>query len=78
MSVDPEHVSATGRNRSPRSQPSRVTSRVVADTLRTRIDTGVLRPGERLPTQAELAEEFGVERGTVREALRILRVERLL
>ncbi|MFJ8732176.1 winged helix-turn-helix domain-containing protein [Streptomyces bauhiniae] len=78
MSVDPEHVSATGRNRSPRSQPSRVTSRVVADTLRTRIDSGVLRPGERLPTQAELAEEFGVERGTVREALRILRRERLL
>ncbi|MGW8703569.1 winged helix-turn-helix domain-containing protein, partial [Streptomyces eurythermus] len=72
MSVDPEHVSATGPKRSPRSRQSRVTPRVVADTLRTRIDSGVLRPGERLPTQAELAEEFGVERGTVREALRIL------
>ncbi|MGW3111807.1 winged helix-turn-helix domain-containing protein [Streptomyces sp. NPDC001091] len=78
MSVDPEHVSATGPKRSPRSRQSRVTPRVVADTLRTRIDSGVLRPGERLPTQAELAQEFGVERGTVREALRILRVERLL
>lgn len=31
-----------------------------------------------MPTQAQLAEEFGVERGTVRQALRILQSERLL
>lgn len=36
------------------------------------------RPGERLPTQAELAEEFGVERGTVRQALRALQEDGLL
>ncbi|NEC90992.1 GntR family transcriptional regulator [Streptomyces sp. SID12501] len=52
--------------------------REVADTLRTRIRTGELRPGQRMPTQARLAEEFGVERGAVREALRILQAERLL
>ncbi|EFG64911.1 winged helix-turn-helix domain-containing protein [Streptomyces sp. SPB074] len=50
----------------------------MADELRTRIRTGVLRPGDRMPTQARLATEFGVERGTVREALRILRAEHLL
>jgi hypothetical protein len=50
----------------------------VADELRRRIRTGVLRPGQRMPTQAMLADEFGVERGAVRQALRILQSERLL
>ncbi len=38
----------------------------------------MLQPGQRLPTQAELAAEFGVERTAVRQALRILRSESLL
>ncbi len=50
----------------------------MADALRTRIRSGVLRPGERMPTQAKLADEFGVERGAVRQALRILQSEHLL
>jgi transposase-like protein len=50
----------------------------VADELRRRITAGVLRPGQRMPTQAKLAVEFGVERGTVRQALRILQSEHLL
>lgn len=31
-----------------------------------------------MPTQGKLADEFGVERGTVRQALRILQSEHLL
>lgn len=50
----------------------------MADELRDRIRSGALRPGQRMPTQAELADEFGVERGAVREALRILQSENLL
>ncbi|AGS70402.1 winged helix-turn-helix domain-containing protein [Streptomyces collinus] len=50
----------------------------MADELRARIRSGVLRPGQRMPTQAKLADEFGVERGAVREALRILQSEHLL
>jgi hypothetical protein len=50
----------------------------VADELRSRIRSGALRPGQRMPTQAKLADEFGVERGAVRQALRILQAERLL
>jgi hypothetical protein len=50
----------------------------VADELRQRIRSGVLRPGQRMPTQAKLADEFGVERGAVRQALRILQSEHLL
>ncbi|GGY74477.1 GntR family transcriptional regulator [Streptomyces olivaceoviridis] len=56
----------------------RLTPQQIADTLRERIRAGVLRVGERLPTQAELAEEFGVERGTVRQALRVLQGDGLL
>jgi ribosomal protein S25 len=76
--VEPEHASVKGRKppeRSPRRQRS---PRDVADELRTRIRAGVLRPGERMPTQARLAQEFGVERGVVRQALRILQSEHLL
>ncbi|MFD3513598.1 winged helix-turn-helix domain-containing protein [Streptomyces sp. NPDC058657] len=52
--------------------------REVADELRARIRARQLRPGDRMPTQAQLAEEFGVERGAIRQALRILQEERLL
>ncbi|TXJ78997.1 GntR family transcriptional regulator [Streptomyces lavendulae] len=72
MPVDPEHTSARG----PRA--SRASHREIADELRSRIGSGALRPGQRMPTQAELAEEFGVERGAVRQALDILHAERLL
>ncbi|MFH7336978.1 winged helix-turn-helix domain-containing protein [Streptomyces sp. KHY 26] len=72
MSVDPEHASV----REPRA--SRASHREIADELRSRIRSGKLRPGQRMPTQAELGEEFGAERGAVREALRILHAERLL
>ncbi|MEE1761959.1 MULTISPECIES: GntR family transcriptional regulator [unclassified Streptomyces] len=56
----------------------KLSSQEIAATLRERIRGGDLRPGERLPTQAELAEEFGVERGTVRQALRALQDDGLL
>ncbi|MFF7358707.1 winged helix-turn-helix domain-containing protein [Streptomyces filipinensis] len=72
--MDPEHASVSGRTRSHRPHASRD----IADELRTRIRSGVLRAGQRMPTQAELADEFGVERGAVRQALRILQSERLL
>ncbi|MGW1948822.1 GntR family transcriptional regulator, partial [Streptomyces sp. NPDC001940] len=58
MVVTQESVAVNG---SRRSSPQEI-----ADVLRERIKAGELRAGERLPTQAELAEEFGVERGAVR------------
>ncbi|MQY38206.1 hypothetical protein SRB17_62160 [Streptomyces sp. RB17] len=73
--MEPEHASASGRTRSQRPHASH---RDIADALRSRIRAGVLQPGQRMPTQAELAVEFGVERGTVRQALRTLQSERLL
>ncbi|MFF5529823.1 winged helix-turn-helix domain-containing protein [Streptomyces misionensis] len=70
MVVTQEQVAVNG---SGRHNP-----REIAGVLRERIRAGVLRPGERLPTQAELAEEFGVERGAVRQALRVLQQDGLL
>ncbi|NEB33258.1 winged helix-turn-helix transcriptional regulator [Streptomyces sp. SID14446] len=56
----------------------RLSPQQIADTLRKRIRTGELKAGDRLPTQAELADEFGVERGTVRQALGLLQTDGLL
>lgn len=56
----------------------RLTPQEIADLLRERIRAGDLKAGDRLPTQAELADEFGVERGTVRQALRALQEDGLL
>ncbi|MFI6491440.1 GntR family transcriptional regulator [Streptomyces sp. NPDC050564] len=50
----------------------------IADDLRKRIRGGELSPGTKLPTQAALAKEFGVERGAVRQALNVLQAEGLL
>lgn len=44
----------------------------VLDTLRAEILTGQYRPGERLPSERELAARFETSRGAVREALKKL------
>lgn len=44
----------------------------LAALLRERITSGDLRVGERLPSESSLAEQAGVSRSTVREALRTL------
>lgn len=49
----------------------------VAEGLRARILSGELSPGDRL-VEAELVAEYGVSRGTVREALRLLASESLV
>lgn len=44
----------------------------VSAQIKKMIFDGVLRPGDKLPSEAELASGFGVGRQTIREALRIL------
>jgi GntR family phosphonate transport system transcriptional regulator len=41
----------------------------IAETLSTEIAAGQYRPGDKLPTEAQLAARFGVNRHTVRHAL---------
>jgi DNA-binding GntR family transcriptional regulator len=45
----------------------------VVDAIAQQIDSGRLRPGDRLPGEKDLAEEHGVALGTVRRALTELR-----
>lgn len=46
----------------------------VAEDLMNQIDRGKFREGERIPTEAELAERYGVSRQTVHRALRQLKL----
>lgn len=50
----------------------------IAQQIRDAISDGVYGPGERLPTETELAESFQVSRGTIREALRMLSANKLV
>ncbi|MFX4271818.1 FadR/GntR family transcriptional regulator [Propionibacteriaceae bacterium Y1685] len=47
---------------------------VVVDAVKELISSGALGPGDRLPIEKELAAEFGVSRGSLREAIRALAV----
>lgn len=52
--------------------------KVVSGAIEQRIVSGELAPGTQLPTEQELAEQFGVNRSTVREAIRQLEQEGLV
>jgi len=66
--------------RLPEFEPIRVEPayRKVAAALLDRITTRAISAGERLPPETELARQFGVHRGTVREALRELETNGVL
>lgn len=67
-----------GKTRPMRVQRIRKAYEQVADQLLAMITAGELSPGDRLPSEAELARDFGVSRTTVREALRILATRSLI
>lgn len=50
----------------------------VRDEILEMLRSGNYRPGNQLPSEAELSEKFGVNRATVREALRILQEEHVI
>jgi GntR family transcriptional regulator len=50
----------------------------IADLLRAAIASGELAPGAQLPSEQELVDEHGVARGTVRQAIMLLRSEGLV
>jgi GntR family transcriptional regulator len=53
--------------------PRQVRYRAIAQDVARRIESGELVPGQRLPTEPELAERFGVHRLTARQAMVELR-----
>jgi DNA-binding FadR family transcriptional regulator len=56
----------------------RAVFRQLADLLRDQIMSGELAPGAPLPSELRLAQEYGLSRTTVRQAIAILRAEGLV
>lgn len=52
--------------------------RQLADLLRDRITSGDLAPGASLPSELRLAQEYGLSRTSVRQAISLLRSEGLV
>lgn len=52
--------------------------RLVAEAIERRILSGKIRPGEPIGTEAELVRQFGVNRSTVREGIRLLEHDGLI
>src|SRR5258705_2223729 len=50
----------------------------IVDQIRGLIASGDLRPGDQLPSERELAEQFQVSRASIREALTAMQVMGLL
>jgi GntR family transcriptional regulator len=46
--------------------------RQIAESLREQIESGKLKPGQQLPTELELREEYNASRNTVRDAIKWL------
>ncbi|MGW1779937.1 GntR family transcriptional regulator [Streptomyces sp. NPDC002143] len=53
-------------------------SRRIAEELRAAIEAGHLGPGDKLPSERALAQQYGAARNTAREAIRILSEEGLV
>jgi GntR family transcriptional regulator, transcriptional repressor for pyruvate dehydrogenase complex len=66
----------------PRAAPARLVTERLSDRLALllsrQIDSGALRPGDRLPTEQQLALAHGVSRTVVREAVHQLRSRELV
>jgi DNA-binding FadR family transcriptional regulator len=56
----------------------RAICRQIADELRTAIANGLWQPGDKLPSQSELAGTYGCHTDTARSAMRILATEGLV
>ena len=61
----------------PMSRPQHLPARIAAE-LTAQIDSGALKPGDRLPTELALTRSFAVSRTVVREAIAQLRNEGLI
>jgi GntR family transcriptional regulator, transcriptional repressor for pyruvate dehydrogenase complex len=62
----------------PRPVRTRSAAQQIADQIRGGILGGELTPGERLPSELDLADEFRVSRGTIRETMKILGAAQLV
>lgn len=61
-----------------RSRPRRSRPEAVAEQIKSLMVRRGLRPGDRLPGEAALIAHFGMAKGTIREAMRILETQGLI
>lgn len=61
-----------------RALPRQPAYKAVSGVMEQHILSGELKPGTALPSEQELATQFGVNRSTIREAIRVLEQEGLL
>jgi DNA-binding GntR family transcriptional regulator len=59
-------------------RPASTQYETIAENLRKRIENGELVPGQQLPGEAVTADEYGVSKGTVRQALQLLAAEQMI
>jgi GntR family transcriptional repressor for pyruvate dehydrogenase complex len=57
---------------------TRRTFEEICDRIRARLTSGELKPGDKLPAERELAQQLGVGRNALREALRSLEIAGIL
>lgn len=61
-----------------KKQKAEVLPIATAQKVKTMIIQRGMKPGDRLPTEKELTEQFGVSRSTLREAMKVLRAEHVV
>ncbi len=66
------------RRSSNKKQKADVLPIATAQKVKTMIIQRAMKPGDRLPTEKELTEQFGVSRSTLREAMKVLRAENVV
>jgi GntR family transcriptional regulator, transcriptional repressor for pyruvate dehydrogenase complex len=72
-------VTRTGENAFvPRPIQTSTAAQQIAEQIRIGILKGQLRPGHRLPSEADLAAEYAVSRGTIRETMKLLSATQLV
>lgn len=71
-----QHTHQTGQ--SPRAAGAKRKADGVLDLLGRQIVTGIYAPGDRLPTEAELGQQLGVSRPSLREGLKVPSVKGLV
>jgi len=66
-------MEASGQTRRKRPADTRVTTQLIANIKRL-ISSGAIVPGAKFPPERELAKEFGVNRASLRQALKVLEI----
>jgi GntR family transcriptional regulator, transcriptional repressor for pyruvate dehydrogenase complex len=70
------HIASTNTTIRARGKPvadTRVTAKLI-EKIKRMISTGVIAPGAKFPPERELAKEFGVNRASLRQALKVLEI----